>query len=162
MTAAERAEASVDFGQTSLPLYTCTLTFADVANPVPFRVSVLPNGCFVSHPVDKHASPSVIQACGVTPAPPLTGLAQIAQDVGLGVDITSRGVVSRLTAEIAGESVQLVTYRGQRNLTCFVAVATKPGAAKPELADEPVVARSAMPATSTRGSPGCDRRRPRC
>lgn len=137
MTDAERAAASVDFGQTSLPLYTCTLTFTGVADPVPYRVSLLPNGCFVSHPVDKRAKPSAIMGCGVTPAPPLTGMAQIAQDLGGGIDITG-GVVSRLTAEIAGESVQLVTYRGQRNLTCFIAVATKTGATKPELADGPV------------------------
>ena len=79
MSAREREAASVDFGPTGGPLYGCALTFAGVA--VPYAVQLLPNGCFVSHPSpgkDSAKTPAIL-ACGVTPAPPVIGMALLRQ-----------------------------------------------------------------------------------
>jgi hypothetical protein len=135
MSAREREAATVNFGPTSLPLYTCTLTFAGVA--VPYAVQLLPNGCFVSHPVERKAKPSVIYGCGVTPALPVTGMALLRQGLGGSLTVGSDPVVrSRLSLGLGGPQVGLATYTGERGLTCFAAVADPDN--DPHGGDEPV------------------------
>lgn len=137
--AASEREALNEFGPTSLPLFKCALTFGNIDVAVTYVAQVLPNGCFIATPAEGKPTTPAIQACGITPAPPVTGMAAVAQQVGASVEITSPGVVSRLsTDEVSGVTVQLATYRGPRDLTCFITLSGKPGAATPQLAEEPV------------------------
>ena len=93
--AASEREALNEFGPTSLPLFKCALTFGNIDVAVTYVAQVLPNGCFIATPAEGKPTTPAIQACGITPAPPVTGMAAVAQQVGASVEITSPGVVSR-------------------------------------------------------------------